>query len=684
MASRRDRVGEVDDPEDLPSDFFDDFTKDEFIDSLSVIDSWECDENRPRTSRITASDLQNVQDLRELIPDEDRGRRDNASFSKYKDKSSRYDHQLSGRSKSPERGDESRLDEFIKPGSRRDPSKTIKAIKKDKEVKVKEYLDKVLDRTDDIRPPGTELDDYYKERKLREKRTGGQESSSHEKSSHKESPQRKPHQVKRHSPHWSPKRPVYHHWQSPRRSPRRSPHSPHKHFSPQHRFSQRRHYSPRQASPHRSKFRRYSPERSVRRSPRRSNRSRSPYRREYTRRSYSRSPVKRDNFLYPAEALSVNFSAPDLQIMAEQNFPVSMPSGDYAGAMGQTYQQAPFYPPGYGNVDYGFGVQQQVLPAALPQPVPAPILNTVQAPPLNPAIPPVLNQTSLPAIVSQPLQPMSSRILTNITEQSMVKPYDALAQLVAEGKLSKEDYLKLAPNKGVASSSSMDCKARVGVLSRCDAALKRLTKLVLPNRLVMNYNIIQGPELKCLAPKFCSPLKRNAAIEFHFTKGNESAVAQHNKQLVDSIIATIGLDKVVAKPKKKSSKNTKDAACQTSKAYCDVCEIRESTKCHEIGTFIDQNHFSASVHSQVVEEDLMNSKSVFNPSGSVADGAPMSISHLTPAQLVSQLAARAKTFKQTSDSMPSSNQFVRRNTPNNYDYDGRGGQHYYNNTNYRY
>lgn len=219
------------------------------------------------------------------------------------------------------------------------------------------------------------------------------------------------------------------------------------------------------------------------------------------------------------------------------------------------------------------------------------------------------------------------------------------------------------------------------VLNRCSQALNKLSgKLVLPSRLVMNNNMMAA-EPKSLAPRFCSPLKRQGAVEFHFTKTCDvSATAQQNKQLVDSIINTIGLEKIVSRPKKKAQKDMKDAAVQTTKPYCDVCEVRDSVKFAECGTSVDLEHFSSTVHTQVVEQDLMNSKAVFAPSGSIADGAPISIAHLTPAQLVSQLAARAKTLKQSEPPPP--NQYMRHN-PQNYDnqYDK---QQYHNNYNYRY
>lgn len=217
------------------------------------------------------------------------------------------------------------------------------------------------------------------------------------------------------------------------------------------------------------------------------------------------------------------------------------------------------------------------------------------------------------------------------------------------------------------------------VLSRCDEAIGKLCKLVLPNQLMIDKDSLDK-ELK--TPKYCSPLKRQSDVEFQFTKAPKSLMPRQNKQLLDSIISCIGFEQTASKMKRKN-KDMKDAAVQTTKPYCDVCEIRQSTEAHETGTSIDPDHFCSTVHTQVLEQDLLNSKSIFNPSGSVGVSEPISIAHLTPAQLVSQLAARAKTFKQTESTQPQpSNQFGRRNPPNNYDDRGGGRQYHY--SNYRY
>lgn len=192
-----------------------------------------------------------------------------------------------------------------------------------------------------------------------------------------------------------------------------------------------------------------------------------------------------------------------------------------------------------------------------------------------------------------------------------------------------------------------------------------------------------GTEQKFAPAKFCSPLKRQPTIDFYFTNVEASTTSQRNKQIIETLIEKLNLENTIGKPKKKTPKGMKDAETQTTKPFCDMCEIRESTTSNEMGTSIDREHIFTSVHTQVVEHDLISSKAVFNPSGSVSDGAPISIAHMTPAQLVSQLAARAKTLKQTEPEPRSSNQF---RNPNSYD--GRGGNQYQrydnNSNNYRY
>lgn len=216
------------------------------------------------------------------------------------------------------------------------------------------------------------------------------------------------------------------------------------------------------------------------------------------------------------------------------------------------------------------------------------------------------------------------------------------------------------------------------VLSRCHDAVSKLSRLQLPNRLVM-LNQMPSADPKPIMPRFCSPLKREPTVTFNFTNVSGVSIKQQNKQLVDRIIAAVGLDNVVEKQKKKS--NMRDVSVQTSTPFCQTCEIRESAIFSDACTAVDPGYFTSSVQTQVIDEDLLSSKSIFKSGGGIADGAPVSICHLTPAQLVSQLAARAKTLKSNEES-PAQSHYRPHNREQQNSYKYGHTSHY--NKNYRY
>ncbi|XP_068629854.1 uncharacterized protein [Battus philenor] len=627
--------------EDIPSDFFDDFSKDEFIEGLSVIDSWEVKEGAPKRnsrSRIAAA-VDGVRDLRELIRDG----RDGSEMQYEKNESGcrtsrpeRYSSYERLSSNSRRERSSSRIDNYIKPGSRRDLRKTNEAIKRDKEVKVKEYLSKHLDSIEDLKPPGTELDDFLNEPSSSTKRRYKSRSPDmmyerHNEYKYRKSPRREYIPRERRSIHRSPH---HNYYESHRKNKHYSPQRNYHHHSPS--WKQRRHYGPV-----------YSPRRN----------SRSKYSSPQHSKGYSRSPVKysyikkqrtlerKDTFLYPNEICqTVSESSPNTVAYqtGQQEFYANTSLPEYSGGLPEYSYTQDNYPHGSCDSDSKLGS--------------GPIMN------------------SAPTMVPPPAESTStiSQVPVNVTTQrSQDKPYDALAKLVVDGTLSKEDYLKLRPNKGVYMDNAVSTHITVKVLDRCVEALTKLNKLELPNRLLIN-NKLLGQETKSLTPKYCSPLKRQASVDFYFTNTNgKFETVSQNRQVIESIISTIGLSDVVSQSKQKDYRNMKDAAVQTTKPFCDVCHIRDSTKTNEVGTAIEREHFTSTVHTQVVDQDLINSKTVFNPSGSVPQSEPISIAHLTPAQLVSQLAACAKTLKQSQPMQQP--QYSRRNT-GNYSYSGKGSQ----------
>lgn len=427
--------------EDIPSDFFDDFNKDEFMEGLSVIDSWDDDDKKLQNSRtrINAEKIDSVRDLRELI-DRESQERQRDYHEKYEErvKWKRNVQDFPNRKKSRDKhrdGSMSHMDEYIKPGSRRDPSKTNEAIKRDKEVKVKEYLAKHLESSDDLRPPGTELDDFFEEHRSVEIRK--------HKLAEKDIPDSSPPRKHRGSP-------VKYRRESPPIRRRVSPPRYHRmHFSPR-----RQHYSPRR-SPHRSvrnyipyrNFRNYHRGSPRRRSPeivRRERRSRSPYKR-LTRRSRSRSrsldrrlereehrrsPSRssnhipgKDDFLYPKTYFP---SSTEYPTVSEPSYPVAStpqyaePTPVEYGTSSYSYAPGPAYS-GYG-ASYEYGVQPPPMVMPAPQPVPAPIMISTTPDPS------VMNPMQQPSMVPPPQQIVQT-VTSYIPDTLHNTPTDALAKV---------------------------------------------------------------------------------------------------------------------------------------------------------------------------------------------------------------------------------------------------------------
>lgn len=641
--------------DNIPSDFFDDFAKDDFIKGLSVIDSWGDDNEKKGLDKGGSENISAVENSQGKCTIEP---------NKPKEQVRRKEH-------------------YVSIGKRRDPAKTILAIKKDKELKVKQMLTKCLESNADLKPPGTELDEFYEHNNedvtTKKRQKSSNESKCHEREiSHsnrslkreschrgrlpKNSPRRHdPHKSSRlsdsHSSHHDHQKSLkhYHYSQSKRsrspiwlipfersplnsrapklsRSPRRRSRSPMKRlsprrqtsFSPHQRHSRsphRRQHSPYQRqshsyrqqsdSPHRpqpSSLHRRRSRSPLRRRSRSSHRrrSRSSHRRRSrsSRRRQTRSPHRRAS-ISPPHQTSLDY------IYSSQQQAANYTTNPYLNTTpvpGYTYPPAESTPySGIYSFDYQSPDQSSLVPVPVPAPVPAPI--------------PAQNS---------PLK------LANQYSNLNVAP---------DGSISHIN----APKGGSVEGWSMDLTSKVELLARCHDAVSNLSRLHLPNRLViLNENM--PPDPKPLTSRYCSPLKRQPIISFNFT--NVSGKTDQNKQLVDAITATVGLDSYVVKPQEKS-RTTADKGVQTSTPFCQVCEIRDNIVFKNVETKIDASHFCSSVESQVIDNELLNSKSIYKSAGGISDGAPVSICHLTPAQLVSQLAARAKTFKRNDNTSQS-------------------------------
>lgn len=204
------------------------------------------------------------------------------------------------------------------------------------------------------------------------------------------------------------------------------------------------------------------------------------------------------------------------------------------------------------------------------------------------------------------------------------------------------------------------------VLSRCNGALSKLSKLQLPNHMIVLNHKKTVEHMQPTLPKYCSPLKRQAAVYFQFTNPSGGTTSLQNRLLLESIISAIGVDSVdLVKPTV-----TVDVGVQTRKPFCQDCEIRNGVTYIESATSIDAEHFCTSVQTQVIEKELESSRSVLD--------STMSLSHMTPAQLVSQLAARAKSLHASDGDSQNSGLYRQGNASSGY----YGANKF--NSNYRY
>lgn len=427
------------DPEDLPNDFFDDFSKAEFIEGLSVIDSWDDDDSSKRkTSRIDKAAVDSVQDLRELIQNSDAPDKEDNRSSKndQPEKSEPKRKRIEDRT-AEKKPTNHEMDSYIRPGSRRDANKTNEAIRRDKQEKVKEHLAKSLDN---VKPPGTELDDFCEDTTLMQKKSPpkrSQDSKPHESGKKIEESRYVDEQRREGRRFEEPRRHEEHKRFEDRTAfkDRRNRESPHRskfgmsplrrRYSPVRRFSPRRH-SPYRRSPHwRSPERRRSPDR--RQSPgsrrRSSDKKQSPdirHKKDY------RTTNDSDNFLYPknpsvppkpykpTNAPSYP-TPPSNSVPSWEPNPVKVTAYNYAAPV---RQEVPVNPTSY-PAPYEYA----------PQPGPpgiVPLAAPYALPPQASILGPVPTMVPAPVLTSS-VSNYSQQIDTTIPNQK--SPYNALAQV---------------------------------------------------------------------------------------------------------------------------------------------------------------------------------------------------------------------------------------------------------------
>lgn len=403
------------DGEDIPSDFFDDFSREDFVEGLSVIDSWDDgDKDRNRKRNFDSEEHDVDEERHHSMRDQHCDRRQDVE-ERYSERENGY--KAEGHTSSYRRSvSKTKLDDYIKPGSRRDPNKTNEAIRRDKEVKVKEHLAKHLESSNDIRPPGTELDDFFNIERAVKKKKSVLPEEAYKKMSRSRSREyrERQHRV-------SPKQRTFkyeEHWKNSNRSSQHPHHSPRRHQSRSWRPSPSRSY--RRYSPYQHSTHQYSP--------RRSRPSRSPARKYSFKSRRSSSAGYKDNFLYPNAPETPAYTSKNSYERDPGSVYIGVPTSSYAGAPinefsipGSSYTQDQVYAGSFSGYDGYTG--QSVLPTVPEaQPVHVSVMNEPSAP--------IMNLGPSPSMVPAPTVVSSANTSMQQYDIDKKSPYDALAQVI--------------------------------------------------------------------------------------------------------------------------------------------------------------------------------------------------------------------------------------------------------------
>lgn len=693
-----------DEEEDVPSDFFDDFLSNDFMDGLDVVDAWD-DENDLKVNK--ASDR--------LCRSTSRNRRRRYSRSRspirpksreyYRDRSPRGGRFRSRRSR--ERGHVERprgrnsslqhkVNEELNPDHRRDPEKTKRDIQKDKDKCAKKQEDRIISEKlkvveTGLVPPGTEMDADLESLK----------------------PDRKTELIEKHA---SKKR-----VSDKRISPKRDKSSNHK----RQKKSSRSPYRPRSRSKlsklsRRSsvEYKRYDDTRSSKTSGTNYNRKsldkeirqKSPASdREMWMRHQENRVVVNDFFenqhLKPRKDFqdySSNFGAPNRSSYynpmqerisdCSQHYnmvqPVPMPV--------PVPVPAPVAPPiqyfpqmsisSEQNYDQNFFIGQQyseLYPTHTPYQSATPFINCV----------PNSNVVTVPIIESNQPENTSPVKNSDSLKTDIEKEKETINKLFEEKQISLSDFLSVSA-KHADPSKPVNVQRKIKVISLCQDAIKSLAGNSQLNGRFFLKKVHKDVE-KPADTKFQSPLRKTPFIRFAFTTptkvGEQPSTLQNS---LNKLLASLGLledsDSVFVKPTAPIEEDSSSASvqatptkwptisnkggdsvfeiaprkakmCQTDFAKCQICAIRKARTFVDKEVQCDVTYSSSS--TQVSDDDFMRpgAKTPFRDTLK-----NQSIAHLTPAQLMRQ------TLNQTEPKQ--SNNFIQQRglsdvspeNPNNY------------------
>ncbi|KAB0804395.1 hypothetical protein PPYR_01365 [Photinus pyralis] len=662
--------------EDVPSDFFDDFLNNDFMDGLDVVDIWddECEkkEGRTKKSRSKSRSRSRRRDSRSR-------RRRSRSGSIFRSRRYREEYRRRGRSRERRSRDKRSRERYTGKGEkdsdcdesnvdhRRDPAKTKRDIQKDKDTCAKKEEEKSISEKlkvveTGLVPPGTELEVDLNDLKPVDPKAESKSKAANREKQRSDSPQKR---VDRTSRLYGSKR-TYQYTRSPHwrksRSPLRYSRSP---LSKRRRSLERRSRRDYSADRYRRRSRSLSFELSPEPS---SNRNREKHT-SWSKRSSSNTRdfleelatklAKSEKKKYYNKVKEIIAQPPKQQPPHTYHpVPPVPPPGPVPAPI---RAPAPYFPQHMdpaAQYDHHFFIGQQfpLNPMHYPHPLqgmPPAVGNHMISQPVAPSMQVERSTSQIPANnFNNTTFDTSNNINVNVQKEK-----EAIHKLFEDKKISLSDFLSMSA-KHADSTEPVNVQKKIKVISLCQDAIKILgNELQLSGRFFLKK--AQKEQEKPQEGKLMSPLRRIPIVRFSFTTPSKSGEEKSTMQsTISKLLMSVGVvetlphvtptpspSRVVPEPTRQTVNSptfksnhdiigptTKSAVlnkmCQTD-LKCQVCEVRKSR------TFVNKEVQcelnSVSVGTQIAEDDLLRM--------GVRVPAPdnlknQSLAHLTPAQLM--------------------------------------------------
>lgn len=661
--------------EDVPSDFFDDFLNNDFMDGLDVVDIWddECEKKEGRTKKSKSKSRS-----RSRRRDSRSRRRRSRSSSIFRSRRYREEYKRRGRSRERRSRDRRSREKYRSKGEkdsdgdesnvdhRRDPVKTKRDIQKDKATCAKKEEEKSISEKlkvveTGLVPPGTELEVDLNEFKPVDPKTDSKSKGANREKRKSDSPQKR---VDRTSRPYGNKR-SYRYSRSPNwrksRSPARYSRSP---PSKRRRSVERRSRRDYSADRYRRRSRSLSFEISPEAT---SDRNREKHSTSWSKRSSSNTRdfleelatklAKSEKKKYYNKVKEIIAQPPKQQPPPTYHPvpPVSAP----VPVPAPMRPPVPYFPQHMDpntQYDHHFFIGQQfpINPMHYPHPqlqgMPHPVGHMIPPP-----VAPPMQATSQIPVNNFSNTPIDT---SNNIKVGVQKEKEVIHKLFEDKKISLSDFLSMSA-KHADSTEPINVQKKIKVISLCQDAIKILgNELQLSGRFFLKK--AQKELEKPQEGKLMSPLRRIPVVRFSFTTPSKSGEEKSTMQsTMSKLLTSVGVveiptlvaptpsprPRVVPEPTRQTIdsptfKSNHDVSCPTTKSAmlnkmcqtdlkCQVCEVRKSR------TFVNKEVQcelnSVSVGTQIAEDDLLRMGARPPPPDNLKT---QSLAHLTPAQLM--------------------------------------------------